>query len=125
MKTLLAFLFAVLAPMLSHAQGGPPVKSLAPKMLSPQFICATPWKFDHPDTKNVPLRLRSDGTCESKNWKGLWTQTAPSQITLVISGGKKSVLVIAEDGKTYAGTHFDGNPVIGKRVGDVPPISRY
>ncbi len=113
MKTLLCFVLALVC--LCNAEE---------KALSPKFICATPWKFDHPDTKNVPLRFRMDGTMESKQWKGLWKQTGPRQITMTIAGKRTSVLNFEPDGMSYTGTHFEGSPVTGRRVGDIPADAR-
>jgi hypothetical protein len=113
MKTLLAFLLLAFSVCAEEV-----------KPLSAKFICATPWRFDHPDTKNVPLKFKPDGTMESKSWKGLWKQTGPRQITMTISHKRTSVLNFSEDGMTYTGTHFEGSPVSGRRVGDIPPDAR-
>lgn len=84
------------------------------------LISSTEWKFDHPDTKNAPLKLRANGGCESRTWKGLWKQTGPREIILTISGGRTSVLEFDPEVNTYSGKHFDGAQVNGRRSGQVP-----
>lgn len=93
--------------------------SFADQEIAP-LITGAVWRYDHSTQLNLEVRFYPDGRAESKNWKGVWRQVGPQTIEVTDQKREKSTFTFNERFTGYTSKHFDGEQIIGKRVGEVP-----
>ncbi len=90
----------------------------ADKDITP-LITGVVWKWDHPNAKDRSMKFRTDGTCETTLWKGVWKIIGERKVDLN-NNGLHTVITFNDRFTGFEGVHHDGQAVVGRRVGDVP-----